>query len=170
MPSCVIQRSSKASVSGNAFAANVSAMRPGHLIEGKVHRIMATRPMSTHPVKPLNILVAHTHYRERGGEDVAVEAEIELLRCYGHQVTTVLRNNELLDRIAPHQQLRETLWSSQTVRDISDAIRDQRPDVIHVHNTFPSLSPAIYWAGAAARVPIVQTLHNFRLLCVQAMF
>jgi glycosyltransferase involved in cell wall biosynthesis len=65
---------------------------------------------------------------------------------------------------------RQTLWSTQTAHDIRKLISCFRPDVIHAHNTFPLVSPSLYWAAAEAKVPVVQTLHNFRLLCPQATF
>lgn len=119
---------------------------------------------------PLRILVAHNRYQERGGEDAVVDAEIALLRSYGHDVTEYRRDNATLESASRLQLLQQTLWSSSSAREIRDVVRSKNPDVIHVHNTFPLLSPAIYWACASARVPVVQTLHNFRLLCVQAMF
>lgn len=64
----------------------------------------------------------------------------------------------------------QTLWSSQTSKDIGVKIAAFKPNVLHVHNTFPLVSPSIYWAAAKAGVPIVQTLHNFRTLCLSALF
>src|SRR5690349_5632289 len=121
-------------------------------------------------MKTFRVVVAHSRYRERGGEDAVVDAEIALLRAHGHEVSELRRENCAMEQLAAHQQLQHTVWSAAAVRELNDVIRDRRPDVIHVHNTFPSLSPAIYWAAAAAGVPVVQTLHNFRLFCVQAMF
>lgn len=118
----------------------------------------------------MRILIAHNAYRQRGGEDSVVEAEIALLRRYGHTVQYYSRHN---DEISGKNRLAlaaGTIWSSRTSREISAAIREFRPDVIHVHNTFPLISPSLYWAADAERIPVVQTLHNFRLLCPQAMF
>jgi glycosyltransferase involved in cell wall biosynthesis len=55
------------------------------------------------------------------------------------------------------------------VRDVAALVNAFRPDVMHVHNTFPLLSPAVYWEAASRGVPVVQTLHNFRLLCANAL-
>jgi glycosyltransferase involved in cell wall biosynthesis len=65
---------------------------------------------------------------------------------------------------------KDTFWYSRTTADLRDRIRSFRPDLIHVHNSFPLVSPSIYWEAAKANIPIVQTLHNYRLLCPQAMF
>jgi glycosyltransferase involved in cell wall biosynthesis len=119
---------------------------------------------------PLTVVVAHNRYRERGGEDAVVDAEIGLLRAYGHRVIEYRRDNAELDPARGMSLLQQTLWSQSVAREVGDVIRKERPSVIHVHNTFPLLSPSIYWAASRARVPVVQTLHNFRLLCPQAMF
>jgi len=121
-------------------------------------------------MKSLRIIVAHNSYRERGGEDAVVDAEIALLREYGHDVTEYRHDNTTLATFTRLDLLQRTLWSRTAARELSVMLHTLRPDVVHVHNTFPLLSPAIYWASSNARVPVVQTLHNFRLLCAQAMF
>ncbi|MGB4812500.1 MAG: glycosyltransferase family 4 protein [Methylophilaceae bacterium] len=118
----------------------------------------------------LKILVAHNAYQQHGGEDGVVEAEVALLKNAGHEVVEYFRHNDDIKKISSFQLLKDTLWSSKTGLDISELVANQRPDLIHVHNSFPLISPSIYWAAAKARVPIVQTLHNFRILCPQAMF
>ncbi len=118
----------------------------------------------------LKILVAHNSYRERGGEDAVVDAEVALLRSCGHEVIEYRRDNAAIPAGGGLSLLRQTLWSQSVADEVSDMIHDARPQVVHIHNTFPLLSPAIYWAAASAQVPVVQTLHNFRLLCAQATF
>lgn len=117
----------------------------------------------------MKILIAHCRYRQRGGEDSVAEAEAELLRSRGHAVQWLLRDNREIDESGRARLAAQTLWSPRTMRDLERAVRTFRPDVVHVHNTFPLLSPSLYWAAARAGVPVVQTLHNFRLSCVQAM-
>ena len=117
----------------------------------------------------MKVLLAHNAYQQRGGEDTVVEAEAELLRSRGHEVLEYRRHNDELVGTGRAQAALGTLWSSRTVHDVAALLRDARPDVLHVHNTFPLISPSLYWAAAAAGVPVVQTLHNFRLLCPQAM-
>lgn len=118
----------------------------------------------------MKILIVHNKYRRRGGEDVVAEAEAALLRRHGHEVESYIRRNDSIDDIGPPQLLQQTFWSSQTVRDLERYIRDFDPDILHVHNTFPLVSPSLFWAAARNALPVVQTLHNFRLICPQAMF
>ena len=116
-----------------------------------------------------NVLVVHNAYQQRGGEDAVVEAEIELLRSRGHAVAEYRRNNDDLKSMGRAQAALQTLWSKQTEQEVATLIAAQRIEVLHVHNTFPLISPSVYWAAAKARVPVVQTLHNFRLVCPQAL-
>ena len=63
-----------------------------------------------------------------------------------------------------------TIWNSGTYQELRTLIRQESPDIVHAHNTFPLISPALYYAAATERVPVVQTLHNYRLLCPAATF
>lgn len=118
----------------------------------------------------MRVLVVHNAYQHRGGEDTVVEAEIELLRSHGHLVETYLRNNGDVGRMSSLTLARHTLWSPRTPLDMAGLIDRFKPDVIHSHNTFPLISPSLYWAAERASVPVVQTLHNFRLMCLNALF
>lgn len=121
---------------------------------------------------PLSILAVHNRYRQRGGEDVVFEAETALLERHGHRVERIqVDNADLPDPRGPADHLRlamRTIWSSASARAIRRAIRRFGPDVIHAHNTFPLISPSIYDAGAGLGVPVVHTLHNFRMVCPKA--
>ncbi|MYN11478.1 glycosyltransferase, partial [Massilia sp. FT127W] len=118
--------------------------------------------------QPLRILLVHNRYRERGGEDVVAEAEARLLRAAGHAVQVYERDSAELVQ-APLRGAFSAFWSPRAVRDIERLCDAARPDVLHLHNTFPLISPAPHWLGSRRRIPVVQTLHNFRLLCPQAM-
>lgn len=120
--------------------------------------------------RQLRVLVAHNFYQQRGGEDSVVDAEIGLLQARGHDVDLFSRHNDELAQIGQFAAVVQTLWSRRTVTDLARRITSFRPDLIHAHNTFPLISPSLYAAAASAGVPVVQTLHNFRLLCPQAMF
>jgi glycosyltransferase involved in cell wall biosynthesis len=115
-------------------------------------------------------LVVHNAYQHRGGEDTVVESEIALLRAHGHAVEIYTRSNDEVEGMSSLALARQTLWSDRTTREIAALIDRFRPDVIHAHNTFPLVSPSLYWAAARAGVPVVQTLHNFRLMCLNALF
>lgn len=119
-------------------------------------------------MKP-RILIAHNQYQQRGGEDQVVDSESALLQKYGHEVILFKEDNASISTIPNYRLAIETIWSNKAMRKISNAIERSRPDIIHVHNTLPLLSPSIYWAAANYGIPVVQTLHNFRLLCPQAM-
>jgi len=118
----------------------------------------------------VRILIAHNAYQQRGGEDSVVDAEAELLRSHGHEVELYSRSNEEVPGLGVVTLIRDTMWSARTGRDLKDVVRRFRPDIIHAHNTFPLISPSLYWAARRERVPVVQTLHNFRLLCLNALF
>ncbi|HVL58036.1 MAG TPA: glycosyltransferase family 4 protein [Burkholderiaceae bacterium] len=115
------------------------------------------------------VLVVHNAYQQRGGEDSVVEAEVALLRARGHDVDLHSRHNDEIASIGRIALAADTLWSRASARALADHIARFAPDVVHVHNTFPLISPSAYWAAHRARVPVVQTLHNFRLFCPQAM-
>ena len=116
------------------------------------------------------VLVVHNAYQHRGGEDSVVDAEISLLRSHGHAVETYFRSNDDVAGMSSFALGRQTLWSDRTADDLAERVRRFQPNVIHVHNTFPLISPSLYWAAARAGVPVVQTLHNFRLMCLNALF
>lgn len=118
----------------------------------------------------LRILVSHNKYQQPGGEDSVADTEIELLRSHGHEVLLYTRDNADLKRINTLRAGLGTIWSRKTYREINGIIKTFKPDIIHSHNTFPLISPSIYWVASKNCIPVVQTLHNFRLFCLQAMF
>lgn len=117
----------------------------------------------------MKILVAHNRYHYRGGEDTVVEVEVALLRDRGHEVQLYSRDNSELQNMAMSSAALSALWSRQTYKEVQQRCIDFKPDLIHAHNTFPLISPSLYGVAADMRIPVVQTLHNFRLLCPQAM-
>ena len=116
----------------------------------------------------MKILVAHNRYRYRGGEDTVVDAEVDLLRRNGHEVLVYLRDNEELTRMKNHHAALQTLWSHKAVADVTVLSEKFRPELIHSHNTCPLISPSLYSVATRLNVPVIQTLHNFRLICPQA--
>ncbi len=117
----------------------------------------------------MNILVVHNKYYYRGGEDTVVDAEASLLRRSGHKVLIYSRDNKEIDKISTLRLALDTFGSTRTMDDIQRIHQEFKPDIIHAHNIFPLISPSIYKVAKKLRIPIVQTLHNFRLLCPQAM-
>ena len=119
----------------------------------------------------MKVLIIHNEYQHRGGEDTVVAAESALLRDAGHQVHVELVSNRKIQGLSgkirtfvrtPHDAARKT-WMNHLL----DAANY---DVVHVHNFFPLLTPAIHEAAAERGVAVVQTLHNYRLLCAGALF
>lgn len=119
---------------------------------------------------PVRILLAHNSYQVRGGEDAVFEDEARLLAEHGHQVHRLHRHNDEVNGQPPWRTAAEAIWSARSVRELEGLIDRLRPEVMHVHNTFPLLSPAILGAAARRGVAVVATLHNFRLGCLEAAF
>lgn len=112
--------------------------------------------------------MVHNSYQHPGGEDAAVRAEYQLLRSRGHKVVSYRRSNDELKRMSKAEQLflvKDIVYCTESKREIRELIEKEQPDVAHVHNTFMMISPSIYDACRELNVPVVQTLHNFRLLC-----
>ena len=113
--------------------------------------------------------MAHNAYHYRGGEDTVVDAEVALLRAHGHDVMVYRRDNAELAHMPRVRAGLSAIWSRQTVDDLERVHREFAPELIHAHNTFPLISPSLLGAARRLEIPLVQTLHNFRLLCPQAM-
>lgn len=111
------------------------------------------------------ILIVHNRYQRAGGEDRVVEAEAELLREHGHEVFLYIDDNDRINEISKWKTALQTIWSNESFRKLAGVIRENRIELCHFHNTFPLISPAAYYAAKQAGVPVVQTLHNYRLLC-----
>jgi glycosyltransferase involved in cell wall biosynthesis len=114
------------------------------------------------------IILVHNSYQQPGGEDVVFEEERRMLERAGHQVVVYHRSNDEINNLSVVGRLamaKNTVWSSGTRREFSNLICQERPQLVHVHNTFLVVSPSIYSACQEADVPVVQTLHNFRLAC-----
>lgn len=118
----------------------------------------------------MKIALAHNRYLWRGGEDTVYENESALLVENGHEVVQFEMNNLETQKINSLQLGLGTTWSQSSYKSLRSFFRKERPDVAHFHNTFPLISPAGYYAARAERVPVVQTLHNFRLLCANGIF
>jgi glycosyltransferase involved in cell wall biosynthesis len=121
----------------------------------------------------VKILLVHNTYQQPGGEDVIFEQECEMLRKAGHQVITYCRSNWEVDQYPGVRRVllaKSAVWASQSRSDFARLLHEEKPDLVHVHNTFVMISPSIYSACAEAKVPVVQTLHNYRLLCPAATF
>jgi glycosyltransferase involved in cell wall biosynthesis len=120
----------------------------------------------------VKILIAHNRYRSSGGEDEVFYREGELLRSAGHHVVEYVRHNAEISEHHVLSGLRtglRTVWAWDSAHDLRIIARRERPDVVHFHNTFPLISPAAYYACQREGIPVVQSLHNARLICPAAM-
>lgn len=121
----------------------------------------------------MKIVLVHNTYQQPGGEDVVFEQEKALLERAGHHVATYCRSNHEISQLSAIQRamvIPNTIWSSDSHRAFAGLLHRENPDVVHIHNTFMMISPSIYSACRDQGVPVVQTLHNFRLLCPAATF
>ena len=120
-------------------------------------------------MRSLNIISVHNRYLMAGGEDQVFESEARLLRERGHRVTQIEEQNAYPDSVVKKIGMAvECVWSRKWHREFRERLQRERPDVVHVHNFFPRISPSIYYACRREGVPVVQTLHNYRLLCAGA--
>jgi glycosyltransferase involved in cell wall biosynthesis len=118
--------------------------------------------------KPAIVLV-HNRYRQAGGEDEVFEAEAALLESRGHRLERFTLDNGDLREHNPIAMAAATVWNARTYRALRQMCRRTQADVVHFHNTFPRVSPAAYYAARAEGAAVVQTLHNFRLICLNAL-
>jgi len=117
----------------------------------------------------VRILVVHNRYQRPGGEDVVFAAETALLRAHGHHVTQYVEDNSEIGYLNRPRVAVETIWSRRAERKLRSLLAEHAPQLVHFHNTFPLISPAAYVACRRAGVPVVQTLHNYRLICPNAL-
>jgi glycosyltransferase involved in cell wall biosynthesis len=119
----------------------------------------------------IKILVAHNRYQQAGGEDSVVAEEVRMLEQRGHIVHQYsVDNDDIIGAWRKTVTAVRSFYSRTTFQEISNLFASFQPDILHVHNFFPNISPAILFAANKYRVPVVQTLHNYRLLCASATF
>ncbi len=117
----------------------------------------------------MHIVVAHNLYQQPGGEDSVFNAECELLEQSGHQVTRFTCTNADTASYSALALAASTLWNQTQYQRVRTLLRAERPDILHVHNTLPLISPAIFYAAEAEGVPVVQMLHNYRPYCLNGV-
>jgi len=121
----------------------------------------------------MKIIIVHNKYKQQGGEDVVFDQERQLLERAGHDVRTYCRSNFEIDSYPGVQRLvllKKAIWAGDTYREFGEMLRQEKPDVVHIHNTWVVISPSIYQACKEAGVPVVQTFHNYRLMCPAGTF
>ncbi len=118
----------------------------------------------------MRILQVHNRYRSSlpSGENRVVDLERQCLVRAGHEVEPFERSSDEIEKWSAAKRTlvaARVLWSHDTYRTLAQALRYHRPDVVHVHNVYPLLSSSVLYACARERVPVVATLHNYRLVC-----
>jgi glycosyltransferase involved in cell wall biosynthesis len=118
----------------------------------------------------VKILLVHNYYLQPGGEDQVFSAETEVLRAHGEEVRVYTVHNSSIASMGKVDLANSTVWNRKVFRELTALVQDYVPDLVHCHNTFPLVSPAAYTAAGRFQIPVVQTLHNFRLLCLNGLF
>jgi glycosyltransferase involved in cell wall biosynthesis len=118
----------------------------------------------------MNVLVVHNRYAFAGGEDEACASEVALLRKHGHRVVVYTQDNRTIGPAQRWSTGVRAVWSGGDYKAVRRLIAAEKLEVMSVHNFFPLVSPSVYYAARAEGVPVVQTLHNYRLLCPAATF
>jgi glycosyltransferase involved in cell wall biosynthesis len=123
----------------------------------------------------MKILILHNRYRPAApsGENLVVDQESDALASAGHHVELLQRHSEEIASWSPLRRATlpaQVLWSERSRRTVSQALADLRPDVVHLHNTFPLLTPSVLYACRDAAVPVVATIHNYKLGCANGSF
>ena len=124
-------------------------------------------------MKKQKVLQVHNYYQLPGGEDTVVANEKRLLEENGHEVIQYTRHNSELNNLNVMQKLLlpfSTVFNLRTYREVKRIIREEKIDIVHVHNTLNRISPAVYYAALHCGTPVVQSVHNFRLICPGATF
>lgn len=123
--------------------------------------------------KRMKVLVIHNRYQQRGGEDSVVDAEVRLLGSNGIDVRRLDVNNDSIYGISAKIRASANFLAGSgpagVGNKVSQSLAEFQPDIVHVHNWFPTLSPAVFRQCQNAKIPVVHTLHNYRLLCINAM-
>lgn len=118
------------------------------------------------------VLIVHNRYRIPGGEDTVAENEKELLESNGHKVVSYIRDNNETDEMNLFQKMdaaRSFVYSNKTYREIKSIIERESVDIVQVHNTMSFITPSVYYAATDMGIPVIQTVHNFRLFCPGAL-
>lgn len=118
----------------------------------------------------MKILMIHNKYKQKGGEDVVFYNEMSLLQSKGHIVDKLVFENKNIEGIFNTLKIGISgIYNIESAGVLKNKIKQIRPDIIHVHNFFPIASPSIFWIANRFKIPVVLTLHNYRLICPNAI-
>ena len=113
----------------------------------------------------MNILLAHNYYQQAGGEDTCFAAESKLLRDNGHTVICHIEDNKTVEEVGSFSLSANAIWNKKSYSKISNIVKKNKIEIVHFHNTLPLISPSAYYAARSEGAAVVQTLHNYRLIC-----
>ncbi len=120
----------------------------------------------------MKILQVHNIYKGKTGEETVVEEEKKILERHGHSVIQFIKDNSDLDKYSKLDKLKilGSLHSSKSIgKELEEFIENEAPDICHVHNTFPLITPIVYEICKSKNVPVVQTLHNYKMVCTNSL-
>ena len=120
----------------------------------------------------MKILILHNNYGKYSGEEAVVDKMSTMLRTHGHTVcfyrlTSEGNRESLTGKV---KGFLCGIYSPKGVKGVREALRREKPDVVNVHNLYPFISPAALFECKKAGVPVVMTIHNFRLICPTGLF
>jgi glycosyltransferase involved in cell wall biosynthesis len=142
------------------------------------NRLITLLAFSAHEVLvggAMKIVLVHSRYRSAApsGENRVVEQEMEALAALGHEVELFERLSDDIEKWSAARKAAlpaTVVWNGRARRDLREVLRGRRPDVVHIHNTFPMLSPSVLYACKDVGVPAVATIHNYKLACASGDF
>ena len=118
----------------------------------------------------MRILLCHNRYQHAGGEDRVFEDEGALLEKHGHQVFRFTISNDSIVNLNRVELVTKTFWNKAIASELKEIISRDRPGIVHFTNTFPLISPAAYSVAKDHAVGVIQSIHNYRMLCPKAQF
>ncbi|MBN2545493.1 MAG: glycosyltransferase [Spirochaetes bacterium] len=121
----------------------------------------------------MTVLAIHNYYKLRGGEDAVFENETLLLEKSGHRVIKYIKNNSEIDNYTFLKKIKflfKCIYNSETICELKKIVKENKIDIVHVHNVFPLISPSIYAFFHKNKIRVVQTVHNYRFICPNGLF
>ena len=125
--------------------------------------------MTTNPARLFPVMLVHNHYKDPGGEDQVFASEAAILAEYGHTVSLFEETNQRIESMNGLALGISTIWNQDACARLAATLTRAKPRVVHFHNTFPLISPAAYRTARRSGAAVVQTLHNFRTVCLNGL-
>jgi|GEM_PF-43878 len=157
----------------NAAETARQTQRRARIVSARTQSVAA--PVTGVASARMKVLLVHNFYRSvtPGGEDNVFRQERAMLEAAGIEVVCYTKSNDDVnehDRAQVFRTAAAMAWSQNTYDELSTLLKRERPMLAHFHNTFPLITPSAYQAVKDAGIPVVQTLHNYRMICVAGTF